>query len=346
MRNIVKNTICLSLLLLGSIDPASAVKVINGKKYFSYMVQTGETIEGLANAFKVTVAELEERNPSLKDGIKGGMIISVPVKEGMLDANLPEISIITYKVKPGDTLFSLAKNNNSTIEDIIQRNSEELGDGILRAGSTIKIAKNSGGLTGSEDKIREKKKQEKLQAELRQKAIQDSINNSKKNYWLEPWTIIDVKTPGSIDTLKNEMEWRKITRLKVIGAANLADAAVIGKRIFEFDHIKALDLHEAAGITKLSTKVFQECGSLKAISLPNTIDSLGINSFLGCGDNLEVLRIYSVKPPKCGEKSFNGINFDKCTLEVPQSALSAYQSAAFWKLFKKVTAIPTASSDK
>ena len=120
MHNLIKNTICISLLLLGGTNTAWAVKTVNGKKYFSYMVQTGETVEGLANAFKVTVAELEERNPTLKDGIKGGMIISVPVKEGMLNDNLPEISIITYKVKPGDTLFSLAKNNNSTIDDIIQ----------------------------------------------------------------------------------------------------------------------------------------------------------------------------------------------------------------------------------
>ncbi|MBR6106182.1 MAG: LysM peptidoglycan-binding domain-containing protein [Paludibacteraceae bacterium] len=346
MHNLIKNTICISLLLLGGINTAWAVKTVNGKKYFSYMVQTGETVEGLANAFKVTVAELEERNPTLKDGIKGGMIISVPVKEGMLNDNLPEISIITYKVKPGDTLFSLAKNNNSTIDDIIQRNSEALSDGILWAGSTIKIAKNSGGLSGSEDKIQERKKQEKLQAELRKKAIQDSINNSKKNYWLEPWTIINVKTPGSIDTLKSEMEWRTITRLKVTGTANLLDAAVVGKRIFEFDRIKALDLHEATGITKLSSKVFQECNSLKAISLPNTIDSVGVNTFIGSGENLEALRIYSTKPPKCTEKSFNGINFDKCSLEVPQSALTAYKSSAIWNLFKKITAIPTAGNEK
>lgn len=341
MRNIIKNTICLSLLLLGGINQASAVKIVNGKKYFSYMVQAGESVEALANAFKVTVAELEEKNPILKDGIKGGMIISVPVKEGMMDANLPEISIITYKVKPGDTLFSLAKNNNSTIEDIIQRNIDELSDGILRAGSTIKIAKNSGGLTGSEDKIQERKKQAKLQAELREKAIQDSINKLKVNYWMAPWTIIDVKTPGSIDTLKSEMEWRAITRLKVIGSANLLDAAVVGKRIFEFDRINALDLHEASGITKLSAKIFQECSSLKAISLPNSIDSIGVNSFLGCGDNLEYLRIYATNPPKCDEKSFNGINFDKCTIEVPESALIAYQTNAVWKLFKKITFIPT-----
>lgn len=310
------------------------------------MVQTGESVESLANAFKVTVAELEEKNPILKEGIKGGIIISVPVKEGMMDANLPEISIITYKVKPGDTLFSLAKNNNSTIEDIIQRNIDELSDGILRAGSTIKIAKNSGGLTGSEDKIQERKKQEKLQAELRQKAIQDSLNNLQTNYWIEPWTIIDVKNPGSIDTMKSELEWRAITRLKVIGSANLLDAAVVGKRIFEFDRIKALDIHQAYGITKLSTKIFQECSSLKAISLPNSIDSIGVNSFLGCGNNLEALRIYATNPPKCEEASFNGINFDKCCLEVPQSALSLYQSASIWKLFKKIKAIPTIGSDK
>lgn len=345
MNKTIKNTILLaSLLAFGSATESLAVEVVNGKKYFSYMVQTGETIDGLANAFKVSVDELMEKNPSLKDGIKAGAIISIPVKESMMDANLPEISIIKYKVKPGDTLFSLAKNNNSTIEDIIQRNAEELSDGILHAGSTIKIAKNSGGLTGGEDKIQERKKQEELIKKQRQQAIQDSLDKVKLSYWTDPWTIIVVDNPGSIDTLRSELEWRKITRLKVIGNTNHIDLSVVGKRIFEFDRIKALDLHKALGLTKISTKTFEECSSLKSIAVPNSIDSIGVNAFVGCNAQLEVFRCYAVKPPKVDELSFNGIDFDKCSLEVPHSALEAYKSATIWKLFKKITAIPTISN--
>lgn len=345
-----KNTIYIfaltTLLGFGISLESKAVNIVNGKKYFSYMVQTGESIESLANAFKVTVDELTERNPTLKEGIKGGMIISVPVKESMMDENLPEISIIKYKVKPGDTLFSLAKNNNSTIEDIIQRNTEELSDGILRAGSVIQIAKNSGGLTGGEDKLQERKKQEEIKAKQRRIAIQDSLDKLKSGYWTEPWTIIDVETPGTIDTMRSELEWRRIKRLKVIGNANAIDIAVVGKRIFEFDRINALDLHEATGITKITSKTFEECSSLKALALPNSIDSVGIYSFTGCNAQLEVLRCYSIRPPKAEAGSLIGIDFDKCSLEVPSSALDAYKTDQTWKLFRKITAIPTINSPK
>lgn len=333
--------------LFGGVQSSQAVKTIKGKKYFSYMVQTGETLDALSNAFKVSQEELEEQNPSIKQsGLKEGTIILVPVKESMLDENLPEISLITYKVKPGDTLFSLAKNNNSTIEDIIQRNAEQLGDGILIAGSTIKIAKNSGGLTGGEDKLQERKKQAELLAKQRQQAIQDSINKSKINYWVDPWTIIDVQNAGSIDTLRSELEWRAISRLKVTGNANLIDLAVVGKRIFEFDRISALDLHDAKNIVKVSSKTFEECSSLKAISLPNSIDSIGANSFTGCNSQLEVLRCYAVNPPKVEALSFNGINLANCTLEVPQSALSAYKASENWNKFSKIEVIPTISTGK
>lgn len=345
MNSVIKPAILLSLLLAFESADTFAVKTINGKKYFSYMVQNGESIESLANAFKVTVDELKEKNPELNDGPKGGMIIQIPVKETMMDANLPEISIITYKVKPGDTLFSLAKNNNTTIEDIIQRNMNELGDGILRAGSVIKIAKNSGGLTGGEEKLQEKKKQAEQAAKQRQLAIQDSINKAKVNYWVEPWTIIDVQSPGSIDTLRSELEWRAITRLKVTGNTNGTDLSVVGKRIFEFDRIKALDIHEAKGLTKISSKTFEECSSLKAISLPNTIDSIGVNAFAGSGHNIEVFRCYAPTPPKVEEGSFNGIHIDLCTLEVPSSALNAYKEAEFWRKFRKCVAIPTATTE-
>lgn len=344
MRKQFIKALCLSIFLqmTVAIPNANAIKIINGKKYFAYMVQAGETVESLTSAFKVTKEELLEQNPQAKEGLTENMVIMVPVKENMMNANLPEINVITYKVKPGDTLISLAKTYNSTIDDIIQRNLEELADGILRAGSTIKIAQNSGGLTGGE----EAKQKAKAEAEAKKKQQSaDSTAQAHTAYWMQPWTIIDVKNPGSIDSLKTEREWRMITRLKVIGTANQTDVAVVGKRIFEFERIKVLDLHDALGIKKIGTKTFEECNSLEAISLPNSIDSIGVKAFTGT-NNIQVFRCYALNPPACEEESFANIDFATCTLEVPQAALDKYKSANLWKNFATIKAIPTISNSE
>ena len=274
------------------------------------------------------------------------MIIMVPVKENMLNENLPEINIITYKVKPGDTLISLARIYNSTIDDIIQRNLEQLGDGILRANSVIKIAQNSGGLTGGEDA---KQKREKEQKESNQKNIsktkEDSITSAHWTYWNQPWTIIDVKKPGTINSERSEKDWRTISRLKVTGKIDLSDLSVVGKRIFEFDKIVALDLHEVYGMTKIQAKGFGECLSLQAIALPNTLDSIGAKAFTG-DSKVSVIRCYAINPPLCDETSFENIDKKTCWIEVPKSALENYKKAKYWKDFNIIRSIPTIEDEK
>ena len=347
-KELVKILFCSFLVAASGIcTEVYAIKYINGKKYFSYMVQAGESIQNLTNAFRVSEADLLEQNQEAKTkGLREGMIILIPVKESMINSDLPEISIITYKVKPGDTLFSLAKNNNTTIEDIIQRNVDALSDGILRAGSIIKIAKNSGGLTGGEEAKRKKAKEEKETKPIvkpAQMSAADSIQHVRTAYWTQPWTIINVTTPGSINTQKKEGDWRMISRLKVTGHINQTDVSVVGKRIFEFDKITALDMHEVVGMTKIGTKDFEECRSLKALSLPNTIDSIGAGAFSGSG-NLEVLRCYAITPPACGIHSFENVNQKECELVVPQNAIDNYKSAKYWINFENIKAIPTAAT--
>lgn len=345
-KNFIK-ALCLILLteFSGLTPKAHAIKIIHGKKYFAYMVQSGETIASLTNAFKITEEELLEQNPDAKNGLKENTVILIPVKEGLMNENLPEINVVTYKVKPGDTLFSLARDFNSTIEDIIQRNLEELSDGILNAGSTIKIAKNSGGLTGGEVAKQEREKAAKAAAESAAAAKADSLAKVRKSYWSQEWTVIDVKEPASINTLKTENEWRKISRLKVTGNANELDISIVGKRIFEFDRINALDLHEVYGIKTLKNKDFEECSSLKAIALPNSLDSIGNQAFFGA-TNIEVVRCYAVNPPKVSETSLQNINLENCTLEVPKSALEKYKAAKYWKDFSDIKSIPTIADDE
>ena len=85
-----------------------------------YEVKSGDTLYKIAKEHDITEKMLKELNPNLKT-LKAGDIINVPKKAGE-DLGLGDIEIeieeftaeeiSTYTVKPGDTLYRIAQNNN------------------------------------------------------------------------------------------------------------------------------------------------------------------------------------------------------------------------------------------
>ena len=57
------------------------IVAIGGKRYVMHYVKQGETVWGLTKTFHVTEEELVKRNPEIKDGLKAGMVIGIPVVE-------------------------------------------------------------------------------------------------------------------------------------------------------------------------------------------------------------------------------------------------------------------------
>ncbi len=63
------------------IPSASPVKPEVGISAGEYRIESGDNYYQLGKRFGITQAELEELNPSLKDGFKAGMVIKIPVKK-------------------------------------------------------------------------------------------------------------------------------------------------------------------------------------------------------------------------------------------------------------------------
>ena len=83
----------------------------------TYTVKEGDTLYGISNIFGVSVTELAELN-----GIKGsllpvGKVLQIPSKLGDNPNNL-----FMYTVKSGDTLYSIAKKYNTSVQEIINLN--------------------------------------------------------------------------------------------------------------------------------------------------------------------------------------------------------------------------------
>ena len=80
-----------------------------------YTVKSGDTLWSIAKTFNTTVDELKKENGLTSSLLSIGQTLKIPV----LDIKEPKN---IYIVKKGDTLYSIAKNYNTTVNELIKEN--------------------------------------------------------------------------------------------------------------------------------------------------------------------------------------------------------------------------------
>lgn len=103
----------------------SADKVkIEGKYYYIHIVQKGETLYSISKAYNVNQIEIASENPDIYLGLKEDQAIKIPVKPIHSTEAEKDEDYIYHVVKRKNTLFSLARKYNVTLEEIISINPE------------------------------------------------------------------------------------------------------------------------------------------------------------------------------------------------------------------------------
>lgn len=104
--------------------------------YKTHKVKKGETIESIAQKYKISEASIYRLNPDAKNKKIASTVLVIPTEE--IVPTSEEGSSITfkqYRVKSKETLYSIAKTNDVSIDEIKKYNSyllkEELGKGDL-----------------------------------------------------------------------------------------------------------------------------------------------------------------------------------------------------------------------
>ena len=111
------------------------VTTVNGRNYYYYEVQPKETIYSLTHKFGISIEEMFEANPSLRDGLKAHQVLYFPV-DGNDGA---AVSIAgTHTVVKGETIYGISQKYGITSEELVALN-PSLKDG-LKAGETLIIA--------------------------------------------------------------------------------------------------------------------------------------------------------------------------------------------------------------
>lgn len=97
----------------------------------TYTVQKGDSLYSIANRLGTTVTELKKENGLTSNTLQIGQVLRIPAKQ------IYEGETNIYTVKSGDTLYKIAQNNNTTVDEIKSLNN--LTSNTLQIGQTLKL---------------------------------------------------------------------------------------------------------------------------------------------------------------------------------------------------------------
>ena len=108
---------------------------------FMYAVKSGDSLYSIARKYNTTVNALKDLNNLTSTNLSIGQVLRIP------EMYTPEDEIylpnfISYTVKRGDTIYSIAKENNLSIDTIVKDNA--LSNTNLQIGQILKIRIPSG----------------------------------------------------------------------------------------------------------------------------------------------------------------------------------------------------------
>ena len=105
-----------------------------------YTVKAGDTIYGISKQFGVSAMDIYNLNNLTNSNIKVGQVLKIPTNSGTNPSNM-----FYYTVKKGDSLYSIARIYNTTVNEIIKLNN--LKSTNLSIGQTLRIPETNESVT-------------------------------------------------------------------------------------------------------------------------------------------------------------------------------------------------------
>lgn len=121
----------------------SRQKIERSGGFILHSVERGQTAWFISRKYDVDIEDIFEYNAGAEDQLIVGSIIRIPVKEKEETETSPDNGDFTYhEVQPGNTLYSIAQNFDTTVDEIIENN-PALRTGNLLPGTVIRIPRYS-----------------------------------------------------------------------------------------------------------------------------------------------------------------------------------------------------------
>ncbi|HEY6914338.1 MAG TPA: LysM peptidoglycan-binding domain-containing protein [Paludibacter sp.] len=148
------------------------VKKINGVEYYEYTVQASEGLFAIGRKFEISPDEISKANPEIKNGLKAGQHLLIPVQKknqkNIFSESNSKPEFIEHTVLKKQTLFAISRKYNANQDDIKKYN-PEIQNG-LQEGMVLKIPV----------QVKETRKKEAEVEKAEKKASKDN-KEAKKN---------------------------------------------------------------------------------------------------------------------------------------------------------------------
>ena len=115
-----------------SIGEQLLVPIIDESDYTIYIVKKGDSLYSIAQKYNTTVDSIKKLNNLASNLLSINQQLKIPTKKEEEVQNF-----YNYTVVPGDTLYSIAKNNNTTVETIKSINN--LSSNVIDVGMQLKL---------------------------------------------------------------------------------------------------------------------------------------------------------------------------------------------------------------
>nr|WP_294922844.1 LysM peptidoglycan-binding domain-containing protein [uncultured Flavobacterium sp.] len=119
--------------------PVHSTEKQNSNQQIAHIVEAKETLFGLSKQYNVSVEELQNANPFLVNGLQIGQELVIPQNNSNpLKTEITTSSKATHLVAAKESLFSIARQYNVSVQDLENLNKNLLQNG-LQIGQTISI---------------------------------------------------------------------------------------------------------------------------------------------------------------------------------------------------------------
>ena len=130
------NKVNANTLQIGQVLVIPGSSGTNPNNMFMYTVKKGDTLYSIAVKYNTSVNEIKKLNYLSNDNLTVGQVIRIP-EMYTPDEEMFLPNYINYTVKKGDTLYSIARDNNVSVDVLIKDNA--LVDDKLSIGQVLKI---------------------------------------------------------------------------------------------------------------------------------------------------------------------------------------------------------------
>jgi membrane-bound lytic murein transglycosylase D len=124
--------------------PRLSMQAVRGV-FIKHKVKQGETLDSIALKYKTTASAIRTANKLSKQRLTVGQKLNVPIRiaktNGPSDKETKPAAVVRHQVQKGDTLASLAKKYDLSVDDIKKTNN--MKNDTLKLGQTIRIEKES-----------------------------------------------------------------------------------------------------------------------------------------------------------------------------------------------------------